>query len=144
MEQSHQYSVELQWIGDKKGTLRSEGLPEMTVATPPEFPGGHEGVWAPEHLFVGSITSCIMNTFLAIAENSRIELSSYDASGTGTLEQSGRSYVFTKVDVEVRVAVPDEKTAGKIERLVQKAEQNCFISQSVKAEVAVTSSVTVA
>lgn len=57
-----------------KGIMSSPILPlKIEVATPPEFPKGMEGIWSPEHLLVAAVNSYLMTTFLAIAENSKLE-----------------------------------------------------------------------
>jgi organic hydroperoxide reductase OsmC/OhrA len=137
MEQQYEYQVDVGWNAEKKGTATSAGLPDLEVATPPDF-NGHEGIWAPEHLFVASVASCIMTTFLAVAEASRFGFKSYSSSATGTLERVGKGYKFTKVEVTVNLVVEDESTVSRAEKLLEKAEQNCFISASVEAEVELT------
>ena len=73
MEQHH-YPVDVTWESDKQGRAGSpDGLPAVTVASPPEF-GGPGGLWSPEHLFVAALASCYMTTYLAIAERSRLEV----------------------------------------------------------------------
>ncbi len=140
MEKQYTYKTTVNWIGEKKGNAQSDGLPRIDVATPPEF-GGPEGRWSPEHLLVSSVASCVMTTFLAIAEASRFEFAAYESSAVGTLEQAGKGYEFTSVVVSVKLKVGDESAISRAERLLQKAEQNCFISNSLKAAVAVESEV---
>jgi organic hydroperoxide reductase OsmC/OhrA len=83
-----------------------------------------------------------MTTFLAIAETSRLSFKSYASSATGTLERVGKGYRFTKVEVTVNLVVEDESIVSRAEKLLEKAEQNCFISASVEAEVELTPTVT--
>lgn len=134
MEQQYTYTAQVSWIGEKKGVAAADALPQIDVATPPEF-GGHEGRWSPEHLLVSSVASCIMTTFLAIAEASKFEFTSYESSVIGRIEQVEKRYEFTHLKVTVRLGVLEESAVSKGERLLQKAEQNCFISNSLKAEV---------
>ncbi len=76
MNSTHHYEVDLVWTLDRKGVISSPVLPTtLEVATPPEFPKGIPGIWSPEHLLVGAVNACYMTTFLAIAENSKLELS---------------------------------------------------------------------
>ena len=76
MSDAHNYEVSLQWNHDTLGTVSSPLItPKIDVATPPEFPKGIPGVWTPEHLFVDSVNACLMSTFLAITDNSKLELS---------------------------------------------------------------------
>lgn len=143
MEERYTYEVALGWNEQKKGTVQADGLPDLQVATPPEFPGGHEGIWSPEQLLVASVVSCIMNTFLAIAENSKLAFSSYAARGVGTIEKVEKTYRFTSVTVSVDLAIPDEGKVSRAERILKMAEQNCFISNSISAEVTLEPNVTV-
>jgi len=53
--------------------MSSELDESLDVATPPQFPKGIERVWSPEHLFTAAVNSCLMTTFLSIAENSKLE-----------------------------------------------------------------------
>lgn len=66
--EKHIYKTNLRWESNRRGVLSAPGLPDLAVATPPEFPGGHPGIWSPEHLFVASAEVCVMTTFLAIGE----------------------------------------------------------------------------
>ncbi len=67
------YKNSINWLAEKRGLLSSLGKPNIEVATPPEF-RGHVGIWNPEDLFVASVNSCIMTTFLYYAERERISL----------------------------------------------------------------------
>ena len=84
MEDKYFYQTEVEWTGERHGDLRAPVLPQLQVDAPPEFKG-HHGVWTPEHLFVASVNSCFMTTFLAIAENSRLDIVSFKAAATGRL-----------------------------------------------------------
>ena len=86
MEDKYYYTTEVEWTGERHGDLSAPVLPKLKVDAPPEFKG-HEGVWTPEHLFVASVNSCFMTTFLAIAENSKLEFVSFSADAKGKLEK---------------------------------------------------------
>ena len=88
---AHYYHVDVNWQVDRKGSLCSpelskENAPCIEVATPPEFPKGMPGIWSPEHLFTAAISSCLMTTFLSIAENSKLNFSSFSCPAKGKLE----------------------------------------------------------
>lgn len=85
--ETHEYSVDLSWMNDRRGLLSSGVLNDkISVATPPEFKGGMAGIWSPEHLLVAAVSSCLMTTFLAIAENFKLEYESFDCKAVGKLE----------------------------------------------------------
>lgn len=83
-----------------------------------------------------------MTTFLAAAKASRFSPKGYSSSAAGTLEQAGKLYKFTKVEVTLNIVVEDYSTVSRAEKPLEKAEQNCFISASVEAEVELNPNVT--
>ena len=107
----------------------------IEVATPPEFPKGISGIWSPEHLFTASVSSCLMTTFLAIAENSKLPFTSFRCGSKGKLEQVDGKWMMTEVRLEPVVVVPEEKDVDRALRVLQKSESNCLISNSIKAKV---------
>lgn len=56
-----------------------------------------EGIWSPEHLFVAAIESCLMTTFLAVAENSKLEFVSFSSHATGKLDKVDGKFMMTEV-----------------------------------------------
>lgn len=136
MAKEYNYEVELKWDRDRKGTLSSSVLDQtVEVATPPEFPNGMEGFWSPEHLFVASVSSCLMTTFLAIAENSRLEFSDLNVNGTGKLEKVDGKLMVREITLNARVEIPDEKDRERAERILHKAESACLISNSINSKI---------
>lgn len=139
----HIYHVNVAWSNDRKGMMCSPELNKPTpgatgcieVATPPEFPKGIPGIWSPEHLFTAAVSSCLMTTFLAIAENSKLDFISFNCNSEGKLEQVDGKFLMTEVKLMPVVEVTDEKDVDKALKVLTKAEANCLISNSVKAKV---------
>jgi peroxiredoxin-like protein len=134
-DEIHMYRTSVSWTSQRKATLQSPGLPDLTVATPPEFPGGHAGIWSPEHLFVASAEACLMTTFLAIAENSKLEFASYSSSAEGKLEKTAEGYRITEITLYPKVVIKDASAADRAKRIIEKAEQHCLISNSMTAKI---------
>ena len=129
------YGTEVEWTGERHGDLRAPILPSLQVDAPPEF-HGHEGVWTPEHLFVGAINSCFMTTFLAIAENSKLDVVSFSTAANGKLEKvDGSGLMITEIVLSPKLLIRDARDAARASRILEKAERNCLISNSVKAEI---------
>ena len=132
----HVYDVTVDWKELRKGLMSSSVLNEkIEVATPPPFPKGMENIWSPEHLFVAAINSCLMTTFLAIAENSKLNFINFTSKGSGKLEQVEGKYLMTEVTLEPVVEIEDEKDKERAERVLHKSELNCLISNSVKSTI---------
>lgn len=133
----HSYDVYLSWTEGRKGNLSSPRLSEeIEVATPPEFDGGVEGVWSPEHLFVASVSSCLMTTFTAIAEYSKLSCESLHVKATGKMGKNEEGkFVMSEIILKPELMVTDERFADKAARILEKAESNCLISRSIKSEI---------
>jgi peroxiredoxin-like protein len=144
MLETHDYPVSVRWTEGTEGVADStDGQPSLTVAAPPEF-GGPEEVWTPEHLFVASIASCFMTTYLAIARNSKLEVLGLEVPAVGTLVrgEDGR-YRITHVVLSPQIAITDEGARERAARIADKAERACLISNSVTTEVTVEATVEV-
>ncbi len=135
MSDTHTYTTNVTYSEQRKGVLSAEGLSPFEIASPPQFPGGHEGIWSPEHLYVASAEICLMTTFLSIAEKSRLEFVSYSSEAVGTLEKVDKGMVMTKIVIRPKVIITDESKKGRALLLLEKAEKYCLISNSMKTEV---------
>ena len=134
MDEVHFYNTNIEWKTGRQGELSLEGFPTITVATPPEFPQGVPNTWSPEHLFVASANICLMTTFLAIAENSKLKFSSYSAGSTGKMERVEGKYVISEIELKPRIVIQEEKDREKALRIIEKAEKGCLISRSMNAK----------
>lgn len=144
MAVEHYYNVSVEWTEDRKGTLVSDELETtVEVATPPQFPKGMEGIWSPEHLFVAAINGCLMTTFLAIAENFKLEYSGFSSKGIGKLELVEGKYLMSEVRLMPTVVVANEDDREKAMKVLQKSEAACLISNSVKSRIILEPSVQV-
>ncbi len=138
MPEEHTYKLSLNWDEGRIGTLKSDDLEEsVKVATPPEFPGGVEGVWSPEHLYVASVSSCFMTSFLAIADFSKLEYENLSIESEGLLSKSDGKYVMSKITLRPVLVITDPNQESKAHRLLEKADQICLITRSIKSEVVV-------
>ena len=82
----HQYffEVQLNWQQGRKGILTANDVKDtIIVATPPEFAGGVPDMWSPEHLFLSSLSSCFMTTYLAITEKSKLAIANFECNAIG-------------------------------------------------------------
>ena len=64
---SFRYKANTAWNSARRGTLSASGKPSIDVGSPPEFKG-EPNIWAPEELLVGSLNTCMMLTFLTLAQ----------------------------------------------------------------------------
>ncbi len=123
-------------MAERKGVISSpELVDKIDVATPPQFPKGMEGIWSPEHLLTAAVSSCFMTTFLSIAENSRLKFVSFECPAKGKLEQVDGKLLMTEIALEPFLIIADEADKERAERILQKSELACLISNSIKSKV---------
>jgi len=136
MAETHFYDTEVGWMGGRRGFLRSSAdLPVLEVASPPEF-HGQAHTWTPEHLFVASVNSCFMATFVAIAELSKLDVISFSCSAVGKLEKTeSQGYIVTEIILRPILVIRRDTEAERAKRILEKAERNCFISNSILTTV---------
>jgi len=145
MENKHQYEVNVEWTQDRKGILSSPVLNQkIEVVTPPDFPKGEPNIWSSEHLFVAAISSCVMNTFFAIAENSDLNYESYKCSAIGIVEKVDEMYLLTEVHLKPILTIADADDSDKALRVLEMSQKTCLISNSVKSKISVDSEIVVA
>jgi peroxiredoxin-like protein len=147
--EAHYYNVEVNWNTDRKGIMCSPELNKdasscIEVATPPEFPKGIPGIWSPEHLFTAAVSSCLMTTFLAIADNSKLEFVSFSCKSKGKLEQVDGKFIMSEIILEPTVTITDEKDRERTERVLQKSEAACLISNSIMSKIVLTPTIKIA
>jgi peroxiredoxin-like protein len=132
----HSYLVNLKWNEGRIGEISSPELnSKIEIATPPQFPKGVDGIWSPEHLFTAAVNSCFMTTFLSIAENSRLEFTEFSCSAIGNLDQIDGKFLMTEIILNPVLLITKEADRGKAERVLEKSEKACLISNSIKSNV---------
>lgn len=139
----HIYNVNISWTQDRKGMMCSPELLKtdsneancIEVATPPEFPGGLPNIWSPEHLFTAAVSSCLMTTFLAIAEYSKLEFVSFKCGSKGVLDKVDGKFVISEVYLYPEVVITDESKRERTERILEKSEKACLISNSITSRI---------
>ena len=129
----HRYQVNASAEAEGTVTLKANDLPQIVTAPPAEF-GGPGDQWSPETLLVGSVADCFILTFRAISRASNLEWSSLDCSAEGVLERIGRVTHFTKITVRATLTVPGNSDTAKAQRLLEKSEEACLITNSLSAE----------
>jgi organic hydroperoxide reductase OsmC/OhrA len=139
------YRIDVRWNKERKGVMCSPELNTnlgehgcIEVATPPEFDKGMQGIWSPEHLFTASVASCFMTTFLAIAENSKLDFTNFVCRSVGKLDLVEGKLQMTEVALQPEVTIANANQQEIAMRVLQKSEKACLISNSIKTKVVMT------
>lgn len=141
MSESHQsggshehyrYENHLIWTEKRRAVVRAERLSPIVVAPPQEF-GGEEGLWNPEQLLVASASSCLLSTFTSIAEKSRLAFTGFECKAVGHLTHApGGSFAITLIELFPVIDVADPRDIEKAKKVLEKAEAQCLITNSLK------------
>ena len=140
----HYYEVKLLWNSETLSTLSSPLVSsKIEVETPPEFTNGIMEKWTPEHLFVAAVSSCLMPTFLLVAENSNVEFISFESKGVGTIEKLDGKYCVTEIVLKPTLTIPSTQNEAKAKRMLEMSEKACATANSIKTKITLESTITV-
>ncbi len=130
------YEVNLKWSEKRKGKLSSPVLPQdIDVATPPELPKGIEKVWSPEHLFVAAINSCLLTTFLSIAENSKLNFISFECKSTCIVDKIKGKHTIIEVVLQPKLVIHYSQKPERAKHILEMSEKSCLISNAIKTSI---------
>jgi organic hydroperoxide reductase OsmC/OhrA len=130
----HHYTVSASAETQGDIELRAARVPSLTTAAPAEFDGPGDR-WSPETLLVGALGDCFAITFRGVARASKLAWTSLRCDVTGTLERIDRATQFTGFELHAHLDVPAGTNADQARRVLEKAEHNCLISNSLKGTV---------
>ena len=147
MNQEHQYSVQVTWTGNTgtgtsnyKDFERSHSIlvpnkPEILGSSDPAFRGDKEK-HNPEDLLLASISSCHMLWYLHLCAIEGVVVTDYTDRATGIMmETANGGGRFTEVTLNPLVTLTDSAMQEKASELHQKANEMCFIANSVNFPV---------
>src|SRR6476620_2951973 len=101
---SFRYKAKTTWSSGRRGTLSAGAKPDIVVGSPPEFKGETTN-WSPEEMLVGSLNTCMMLTFLTLAQARGLTPVSYENEAEGLLENVEGKYRITEITVRPRVVL---------------------------------------
>ena len=134
---SFRYKAKTDWTSARRGTLSASGKSHIAVGSPPEFKGQPD-VWAPEELLVGSVNTCMMLTFLTLAQAKNLVPAGYESEAEGLLENVEGKYRITEVAVRPRVTLNGAADLERGREIMASVEAQCFISNSIRSKVTLT------
>lgn len=120
-------------------TWQFDGGAEIRASAAPGYLG-NAALVDPEEALVASISSCHMLTFLAVACKKRFKVESYVDEAVGFLEKNAAGKLaITRVVLRPRIdfGAGNIPNAEQLHEMHEFAHNECFIANSVKAEVTV-------
>ena len=140
MATAHQFAGRLSWRAGGAGLtagnhqMMFDGRPGLELSGAPQYRGDPSRL-SPEDLFVASLASCQMLSYLALAGRAGVTVLAYDDSPVGTLSIADKKMRMTEVVLLPRITLAGGADTAKALALVDTAHQNCFIANSVTCAV---------
>jgi len=147
LNREHHYTINVKWTGNRgTGTsnyreygrehiISFEGKPELQGSSDPSF-RGDKTKYNPEELLVASLSMCHMLSYLHICVNHGVVVVDYVDIAQGIMaEEDNGSGRFREVTLNPRVTVKDSSMIDKANELHKKANELCFIANSVNFPV---------
>ena len=119
--------------------VKLNGDQEVHASASVEFKGDSNCA-DPEQMLVSSVSSCHMLFFLAIADLQGYRVESYKDDPKGYLEpDEKKGKQITRIELSPQIAFSGEKEPNQetIAKMHAKAHKNCFIRNSIIAEVTI-------
>jgi organic hydroperoxide reductase OsmC/OhrA len=132
-EYPHRYEVSAHAPASGEISVSSEGLQTLPSLAPAEF-GGPGDLWSPETFLVAAVADCFILTFRAVTRGSRFEWNSVTCEVAGILDRVDRVTRFTEYHVKVTLHVPPGSDPHKAERLIEKSDSVCLVTNSLNGK----------
>lgn len=147
MSSKHHYSVNIKWTGNKgSGTenyknynrdfnLAVQGKTDILGSADSAFLG-NKTKHNPEDFLVSAVSSCHMLWYLHLCAESGVIVTDYRDCARGIMEENGiEGGKFTEITLNPVVIVTDKKMIEKASELHSKANELCFIANSLNFKI---------
>lgn len=147
MHKEHHYNLSVVWTGntgrgtsgykdfERSHTISMVNKPDIFGSSDPGF-RGDAAKYNPEDLLLASLTSCHMLWYLHLCAVNGIIVTDYKDQAEGIMEEtSNGGGRFTSVTLNPEVTITDSTLVEKAIELHKKANELCFIANSVNFPV---------
>lgn len=151
---THEYPVSLSWAGSTANYDNYSRNHEVQIgeagfrlSADPAFKGD-PSLANPENLLVAAASSCQMLSFLAVSARSGVEVIVYSDEALGIMPEDDLPVRITRITLKPSITVRTIKnshqaTVSRVERLIDKAHQSCYIANSLSSEIVIEASIDV-
>lgn len=134
---NNKYSRVHKWLFDGGVELPASSSPHVVPV-----PMSDESAVDPEEAFVASLASCHMLFFLSIAAKQNYIVDKYEDKAVGIMEKNkDNKKVMSTINLNPNVTFSGSNipTSEQVAKIHQLAHTNCFIANSVKSKINITS-----
>lgn len=129
------YTAEAHVDGGRQGHARSsDGLLDVSLATPPELGGAGDGT-NPEQMFAAGYAACFLGAVEVAARRLKVEIGPLSADAKVSLGAvSGGAYTVA-VELMIKIAGVDRE---RTQEIIEEAHKTCPYSNATRGNVEVT------
>ena len=142
----HRYTALCRWSGstgvgyDHYLRAHEMGAPpaeaSLKLSGDPVFRGDAR-LLNPEQLLVMAASSCQLLSFLAVAARKRLDVVEYEDHTEGFMPEDDKPLRITRIVLHPRIVVKGAVDKVAVEKAVQIGHHECYIANSVKADISV-------
>lgn len=137
---THTYTSALHWAGgtpdydsySRRHEITVAGT-KLTASADPAF-RGDAGVPNPEQLVLAAASSCQLLSFLAAAALSGVDVLEYRDNAEAVMPGDQQPMRLASIVLRPRIVVRGAST-GQVDRLLRKAHNQCYIANSLNADI---------
>lgn len=147
---THTYRTDLTWRGSTGGghaaySRRHDVTPvpgvTLTLSADPAF-RGDPSLANPEALLVTAASSCQFLSFVGAASRSGVDVVGYVDDVTAEMPDDDKPVRITRIELRPTITVragdtSDDEVRHAVDRLVALAHKNCFIANSITADIVI-------
>ncbi len=143
MGKQHHYTLTVKWTGntgtgtsdyrtyERSHTIQANGKELIAASSDPAF-RGDKTKYNPEDFLLASLSTCHMLWYLHLCADAGVIVVDYQDQPTGIMtETEGGGGRFTQVTLNPTVTLTDSSMIEKAASLHHKAQEMCFIANSV-------------
>ena len=144
MNDIHYYEVNLLWNSAWQGTLSSSVIAsQIDVEKIPKSSKKLKDKWTPEHLSIAAVSSCLMSTFLLVADNSKLKFISFESNAVGKIEKIDSKFSLTEIVLKPTLFIASIQNESKAKLVLEMGEKACAFANSIKTKITLESIITI-
>jgi organic hydroperoxide reductase OsmC/OhrA len=107
---------------------------DLVLSSDPAFRGDPK-LANPEVLLLAAASSCQLLSFLAIAARSGIDVLAYSDEAEAVMPEDDPPLRITRIVLRPRIVVAEGAPLDRVERIVHKAHEECYVANSLSTQV---------
>ncbi|PTE68008.1 peroxiredoxin [Staphylococcus devriesei] len=136
----HDFKVQTKWQGgrDEVGTVNGDVLSEQ-ISIPSSLGGNGTGT-NPDEMLVSAASSCYIISLAATLERAKFSNVTLTVDSVGTAIFENGKFRMDKITHYPSISIPDnekENLEKRLPKLLEIADNNCMISNSIRNNVAI-------